>query len=468
MALEPVLSDEAATPASLRQAECAVAELDAAMGAGEAWSGDAATTLPVKGVIAPLAAAPCSPRNFLSYELGPKIGAGGMGTVHRAVHVWLGRPVAIKFIAPNLVDSPEMAERFRHEALAVGKLQHPNIVTATDAGRYEGIHYLVTEFVDGQDLSSVVRRRGWLDVNDACEATRQAALGLAHAHEQGIVHRDVKPGNLLLSKQGDIKLLDFGLARLAAAKTMLTNTGQVLGTLDFLAPEQAGDPRRVDSRGDQYSLGCTLYYLLSGAAPFSGPAYDSPASKLKAHLVDAPRPIRELRQRVPLGLATIIDRMLSKNPADRFADLLEVARALTPYCRRADLSALVGGERSERTSDCRRGRPSHGAFEAFWEQAAALLGMAVRAVSQRRDTSAATAAPRRGPMVGVWSLVALAFLAFVLSRVSCVEITEQGPAGPGGAAEKTKVFEIGFGNVPLPAPALPGSSRGPQGSAPGK
>src|SRR6187200_2351374 len=240
MSASPVQLDPDVTR-SLRKAETAVAALDAAMEVNSpsavvtAWA-PGATTLDVPDGERVITNVPQTPTAFLSYETGPKIGAGGMGTVHRATHVWLGRTVAIKFITPTLFDNPEMAERFRHEALAVGRLHHPHIVQATDAGNFEGTHFLVTEFVPGDDLASLVRRRGRMEVADACEAVRQAALGLAHAHEQGIIHRDVKPGNLLLRVDGTVKVLDFGLARMAAGQTMLTNTGQVLGTLDFLAP----------------------------------------------------------------------------------------------------------------------------------------------------------------------------------------------------------------------------------------
>src|SRR4051812_2028839 len=276
MTVKTLESDPCATRA-LRQVESGMAALQATLGA----TGGETTLSSPAGAWKPSASP--MPVSFLSYQIGQKIGAGGMGTVHRATHMWLGRTVAIKFITPSLFDNPEMGERFRHEAAAIGRLSHPNIVQATDAGNFDGLHFLVTEFVDGHDLSNIVHRYGRLEISDACEAIRQAALGLAHAHEQGIVHRDVKPGNLLLTKEGTVKLLDFGLARLAAGQTMLTNTGQVLGTLDFLAPEQAQDARQVDPRGDQYSLGCSLYFLLTGSPPFAGPSYDTPASKLKAH-----------------------------------------------------------------------------------------------------------------------------------------------------------------------------------------
>ena len=389
--------------------------------------------------------------SFLSYQLGPKIGAGGMGTVHKAVHVWLGRTVAIKFISPALLDSPDMIERFRHEALAIGQLAHPNIVQATDAGRFNGMHYLVTEFVEGADLASLVRRHGWLEVPEACEAVRQAALGLAHAHDCGIVHRDVKPGNLLLATTGTIKLLDFGLARLAAGKTTLTNTGQILGTLDYLAPEQAADPRKVDPRVDQYSLGCTLFYLLTGEAPFSGPAYDSPASKLKAHLVDQPRSVHELRDRVPLSVAAVLERMMAKDPAQRYESLADAVQALEPYCREADLAALVGGQQQRRIS-----RRTFSAASELIERAAAVLGWAFSRASARRPAPGFAPAPaRRERNFSLTGLALIALVGFGLSRISCVEFQEEGPPGPDGQRTENKVIEYGFGNVTMPPASTP-------------
>lgn len=451
MSVNTLESDPCATRA-LRQVETGVAALQATLGTtvGETTlSSPAGSWKPAQQQM---------PASFLSYQIGEKIGAGGMGTVHRATHVWLNRTVAIKFITPSLFDNPEMGERFRHEAAALGRLNHPNIVQATDAGKCDGLHFLVTEFVDGQDLSNLVHRYGRLEITDACEAIRQAAMGLAHAHEQGIVHRDVKPGNLLLTKDGTVKLLDFGLARLSAGQTMLTNTGQVLGTLDFLAPEQAHDARQVDPRGDQYSLGCSLYFLLTGSPPFAGPSYDTPASKLKAHLVDQPRPIGELRHRVPLGLASILEKMLAKNPADRYPNLDAVAAALAPFCRGADLGALAGGASSF-------GRASHSVQSTcgdIFDSAIGVFGWAFRKAFYRRPKVTPNQTPHRQPFVSFSGLVVLGFIAFVMSRVSCVEIKQEGTSR-NGQPQESKVFEFGFGQLPNAFPDRTAPSRGDQG-----
>ena len=229
-------------------------------------------------------------RSVWNYDLAERIGAGGMGVVYRARHRLLGRNVAVKFLTLELLDSSEGLGRFAHEALAIGSLDHPNIVRATDAGALEGIHFLVTEFVEGQDLTRLARSGQPLAVADACEVIRQAALGLEHAHGRGVVHRDIKPSNLLVDGHGVVKLLDFGLARLSSGQTTFTTTGQLIGTLDYLAPEQAADSRSVDIRADIYSLGCTLYFLLTGRPPFVGQNYETPASKIRRIWPTSPGP----------------------------------------------------------------------------------------------------------------------------------------------------------------------------------
>lgn len=390
-------------------------------------------------------------RRLLNYELGDQIGAGGMGTVLRAKHLWLNRTVAIKFISPQVLQNNEAVERFRHECRAIGALDHPNIVRATDAGEVEDLHYLVTEFVAGDDLAALVTRGGRLEVADACEAIRQAALGLQHAHDHGLVHRDVKPSNLLLDQTGTIKLLDFGLARMLAGQTTLTSTGQVLGTLDFLAPEQASDARSADPRSDQYSLGCTLYFLLAGAPPFSGPAYDSAASKLKAHLIDQPRPVTELRRKLPLALVAVLERMMAKSPADRFASVHDAALALEPLCQGADLCLLSGGAFNPLSTHRTRHRPQGllaGCGEIA-ERCAAVLGWAIRGAVSSRNTAAASA-PRR-PLFSLGGLALLACLGFVLSHFSCVPIDDPAAFPPG--ADGFRVVEFGFG--PGPDGSLP-------------
>jgi serine/threonine protein kinase len=278
-----------------------------------------------------------------------RLGAGGMGMVYLAQHLWLERSVAVKLLPEELLRDQDAVARFRREMRAVGRLNHPLIVRATDAGEAEGIPFLVTELVDGLDLTRLVRQCGPLRVDDACEIVRQAAEALQYAHGQGLVHRDVKPSNIMLTRDGAVKLLDFGLARGREVLTTLTCSGTFLGTLDYMAPEQAGDSRNVDIRADLYSLGCTLYFLLTGQAPFGGAAYATPAGKLRGHLENPPPAIERLRARLPLRVLGTIERLMAKRPEDRFAAPVELAQALGPCSCRANLprlaaSALAGSD----------------------------------------------------------------------------------------------------------------------------
>jgi eukaryotic-like serine/threonine-protein kinase len=229
------------------------------------------------------------------YRILGVLGADGMGMVFKAYHRFMERCVALKVIHPRLVGQPGMAERFHREVRAAAALHHPNIVQAYDAERYGEVHFLVLELVEGEDLERRVEREGALTVGAACEVVRQTALGLGHALLRGMVHRDIKPHNLMVTAQGQIKILDFGLARVVSEQmpsilaegslapiidinsalthvplTVGTAVGWALGTPDYLAPEEAIDARSADIRADIYSLGCTLYRLLSGQAPFPG------------------------------------------------------------------------------------------------------------------------------------------------------------------------------------------------------
>jgi hypothetical protein len=275
------------------------------------------------------------------------LGSGGMGAVYKAEHRLMERPVALKVINAGLMNKPAMVERFQREVKAAARLTHPHIVTAHDADRAGDTHFLVMEFVEGISLAQRVQQQGRLSVADACSCIRQAALGLQHAFEQGMVHRDIKPHNLMLTPSGQVKILDFGLARLvretagpeaAPAQTPgpeggraavgLTEVGVLMGTADFIAPEQANDPRQADIRADIYSLGCTFYYLLTGNPPFpEGHALD----KLLAHAERTPAPLTGQRAEVPVELARVIDKMMAKDPARRYQTPAEVADALTPF-----------------------------------------------------------------------------------------------------------------------------------------
>jgi serine/threonine protein kinase len=263
------------------------------------------------------------------------LGEGGMGQVFKARHRRLDRVDALKVIRPQHLQQPDSLRRFLREARAAARLSHPNIVTIYDADEANGTHFLAMEFVPGTDLSSAVRKEGFLLPAEACEYVRQAAMGLQHAHERGMVHRDVKPANLLRTKDRSlIKILDMGLARLHASDDRqqsvgeLTHSGVVMGTPDYMAPEQAIDSHSVDIRADIYSLGCTLYFLLAGQPPFPE---SSLTQKLLWHQQKDPEPVRKLRQDLPAGLETVLTTMMAKNPDERYQSPGDVARALVPF-----------------------------------------------------------------------------------------------------------------------------------------
>jgi WD40 repeat protein/tRNA A-37 threonylcarbamoyl transferase component Bud32 len=278
------------------------------------------------------------------YHLLEPLGSGGMGTVYKARHLLMDRLVALKVVHPRLLRDPRAVERFRREARTAARLSHPNVVTAHDADQAGGRHFLVMEFVEGTTLAALVNDRGPLGAAEACGYVRQAALGLQHAFEHGMVHRDVKPQNLMLTPQGQVKVLDFGLAHViddgpdltasvadtadAIPAAGLTRASTVLGTPDYVAPEQATDSRAVDTRTDVYALGCTLYFLLSGRPPFPD---GTAAAKLAAHRERPPQPVTELRPDLPPELAVVVGRMLAKEPDHRYQTPAEVAEALRPF-----------------------------------------------------------------------------------------------------------------------------------------
>ncbi len=286
------------------------------------------------------------------YELLEELGRGGMGTVYKARHTQLDRIVALKVLAEAHTANQQAVARFRREMKAVGRLDHPNIVRAHDARQIGDRHFLVMEYVDGWNLDRLSGCLGPLPAADACELVRQAAVGLAYAHRHKLVHRDIKPSNLMLTTDGQLKILDLGLARIRSdqsASVSMTAVGQAMGTPDYMAPEQLSDSHSVDIRADIYSLGCTLYKLLTGAAPFERQECADPMSRAAAHLHDTIPPIRHFRDDLPNGLAAVVNRMLAKSPDERFAEPAEVAAAMEPFARGCDLRALPAMAKGERT-----------------------------------------------------------------------------------------------------------------------
>jgi tRNA A-37 threonylcarbamoyl transferase component Bud32 len=303
-------------------------------------------------------AAVAGPRVLGEYELLDRLAAGGMGEVYRARHRQLDKLVALKVLPARALDSPERVARFRREMKAIGRLDHPNLVEAHDAGEQSGVVYLAMKLIDGVDLQALVRQRGPLPVGEACELVRQAAVGLQYLHEHGMVHRDVKPSNLMRTPQGVVKVLDLGLARWRAVEEGgedLTAAGAVMGTPDYLAPEQVRSGA-VDARADLYGLGGTLFYLLTTKAPFTH--RQGMYEKFKAHEQEAAPDVRSLRPEVPAELAALVARLLAKEPQDRPSTAGEVAAALAPFAEpgSAAVAASKGGPPTPAPRPARRPR----------------------------------------------------------------------------------------------------------------
>lgn len=263
------------------------------------------------------------------YRVQDKLGEGGMGLVFKAEHRHLKRKAALKVLHPSVTQSEEAVKRFHREVEAVARLQHPNIITAYDASIQDGSYWLAMEYVDGIDLGRLVKEQGPLPVDKAVDYLIQAAHGLEHSHKQGVVHRDIKPSNLLLDADGTVRILDMGLVRFTDAPAAgtatspdgLTQTGDIMGSFDYIAPEQAIDTKRADGRADIYSLGCTLYFLLTGKAPYTG---DTSMQKLLAHRENAIPSIRKVRPEAPLALEGVFHRLVAKKADDRYTTMTEV------------------------------------------------------------------------------------------------------------------------------------------------
>ena len=309
---------------------------------------DTATRLVQDGIITPFQAKLILQGKYRGFRIGPykildQLGVGGMGQVFLAEHTAMRRKVALKVLPPKLAADRAGVERFHREARAVAALDHPNIVRAHDVNNERGTYYLVLEYVEGQNLETRLQQAGGvLPWGEAVGYVVQAAAGLQHAHEKGLVHRDIKPANILVDKEGVVKVLDMGLARFFEDQTdKLTKNldgGAVMGTADYVAPEQLLDSSGTDHRADIYSLGATLYHLLTGRPPFEG----STTAKLVAHQLKTATPAHEVNEDVPEDLSDIVENMMAKDPDQRYQVMAEVVRDLLPYAAEGPTSGASG------------------------------------------------------------------------------------------------------------------------------
>jgi serine/threonine-protein kinase len=280
------------------------------------------------------------------YVILDRIGSGSMGRVFKAHHMMMDRVVALKIIAPEISSNQRVGARFQREMKLVGRLDHPNVVRAYDADQLNNILYIVMEFVQGQSLGQRLKK-GPIPPLEMIDYAAQAALGLAHAHQQGIVHRDVKPSNILLTDDKKVKILDLGLGVLMEADssaTFATADGIAVGTVDYMSPQQACG-RDVDGRSDLYSLGCSTYHLLTGTLPFPG---DSPIERLGKRISGRHTPITDHLPDLPSSVIQVLDKLMAPKPHERYADAAEAAKALQSLVRpksRANIgqAATVGG-----------------------------------------------------------------------------------------------------------------------------
>ena len=270
------------------------------------------------------------------FQLEELVGGGGMGTVYRATDTSLGRTVAVKVVAREQSGDATLA-RFRNEAQSAARLDHPNIAQVFYVGEDAGWHYIVFEFIDGVNLRDLVQRAGRLSIADAVSFTLQVAEAIDHASRRDVIHRDIKPSNVLVMKDVKVKLVDMGLARLSHVESTthdLTASGVTLGTFDYISPEQAADPRDADVRSDIYSLGCTLFFILTASPPFPN---GTVLQKLLSHSGEAPPDVREYRDDVDEALAQILAKMLAKQPDERYQQPSELCGELFLLAERLEL-----------------------------------------------------------------------------------------------------------------------------------
>jgi serine/threonine-protein kinase len=349
---------------------------------------------------AAIAAADLSGRMLGGYRLVRRLGSGGMADVYLGEQVSLGRHVAIKVLRPETLRHPGAVQRFEQEARAAAALVHGNIVQIHEVARIDGIHMLVEEYVAGPSLKTWLQVRGPLDASQSLAMLGQVGSALARAADRGVVHRDIKPENLLVTRAGEVKVADFGLARIASENLELTQTGMTLGTPLYMSPEQ-GEGQAVDIRSDLYSLGATAYHLLAGRPPYSGP---TAMSVVLAHIRAPLPPLEPLRPDVPAAVRAIVERLLAKTPEERFATPADLLRAVE-----AAESAVAAAAAPSR----------HGPSPLAWSEADGLLpavesgidSVALRTATQHLQAALAAGISSQATMRRRLMLTGLAALA---------------------------------------------------------
>jgi serine/threonine-protein kinase len=367
------------------------------------------------------------------YIVLDRLGQGSRGRVFKAQHRLMGRVVALKVIAPQLASRASSIARFQREMRLLGRLDHPNVVRAFDADQVGDLLYIVMEYIAGLDFERLLQERGVLPYREVADYMAQAALGLAHAHDRGIVHRDIKPTNLLLSEEGQVKVLDLGLGALMEAESetsFATAAGHSVGTLNYMSPEQAM-AREIDGRSDLYSLGCSMYHLLTGQVPFPG---DTVAECLRRRALGSPVPITDLRPDLPTQLIDVLDKLMAPRPEQRFQTGVEAAEALRalsqlrqPYPR-PDRQAPLGLDMHESAVAAPTAVKLSTGAESPGDPSCGQAGLSP--VSRPRAPNALAAWPSRGfPLVRTIVGLVIFVVGFALGYTSAIVLFRAG-AGP--------------------------------------
>ncbi len=292
-----------------------------------------------------------------NYKIIEKIGEGGMGEVYKGIDTMLEREVAIKMMRPELINRPEIVDRFKSEAVATGRLNHSSITTLYNFGQTENQYYMALEFVNGETLDSIIKERGALPWREALDYAVAALEGLEYAHQSIIIHRDIKPSNIMINEQNNVKIMDFGIARILE-KARLTKTGNFIGTVEYTPPEQI-QGKEGDARSDIYSLGAVLYEMLAGRVLFKG---DTEFELMNSQIKEKPKPLREFNQAIPSKLDKIVLQALEKDPEKRFSTALEFSQALRKL-------SLTESSPAKSTGDS--------GFKTFWQNYPVIVVAAV-------------------------------------------------------------------------------------------